>query len=59
MCPKSHADVSENGPPFPAGGRPENDTRYPKKLGKNMAVLGLITLKRVDWFCGPKTNVFS
>ena len=46
--------LSENGTPFPAGGRPENDVRrVGSKTRKCFAV------DKVDyWFRRPKTNVF-
>ena len=50
QTPFSDTSVSQNGPPFPGGGRTGNDIR------KN-AIFGPIKVD--DWFCGPKTFVFS
>ena len=46
----------ENGAPFPAGGR------VPKMISEKIdsrenTIFG--SLRVHDWFCGPKTNVFS
>ena len=46
--------LSESGPPFPNGGRPENDIR--KWKPEASPVWGL---RVANWLCDPKTIIFG